>query len=254
MYSVVLMMAMTTSTPGELFPNRPHLFGVRSTGCTGTALAAPPRETFLARAPVRGLLAHVAARLHERPRGVFLASGPRSSYGCAGTTFAVPVARATGCSGGAVLVAPAGCTGGVALVQAGAVAGQPMEAGGRLIERVAVHRQLRVALRSGNLTPEQAAIAKQALDDPNIYEAAVSKVTHDLNKKQLATGTVGAFDGHILALLLKNLPAIIDAIKQILAIFGPHAFALPPVHDWQPMPVGPWGPARVVVADLRLAC
>jgi hypothetical protein len=212
---------------GEMLARRPHwVFGRRATGCAGS-------HAFSA-----GCNGAAAYR-------------QRLSYGCAGATISAPV----GCSGGSgTLAAPVA---GPALMPPAPVAA-PTALGGGFVERARVHRQLRVALRQGKLSPADAAVAQQAIDDPDVYDASVAKITRDLNKKLAASGHVGALgDGHILQLLLANLPAIIDAIKQILAIFGPHAFALPclpetcPLRSWErhPMPQPP-----PLLADYRLAC
>lgn len=235
MYSVVLMMSMTApaDVPQGVFFHR----GTRATGCAGTA-AAPPRETFLATAPVRGFFAHVKDGFAARPRG-FAVSAPRVAVGCAGSTFAAP--RATGCSGGTMTLAPV-------------TAGPQAVGAGMLLTRIAVHRQLRIALGRTydlDITTEQRAAAQKALSDPELYDALVTKVHRDLNKKLTATGHVGAIgDGHLLQILIDSLPKILAFIQELMKLLG---FALPPAHDWQPMPRGPYAPPRVVV-DYRLAC
>lgn len=216
MYSVVLMLSMTTA------PDAPQGIIFNRGGCQGQVTAV---ETVRVRVrhvvevrPIRSALVRVGeARPHLFHRRA----------GCAGTNVTV---QATGCAGA---IYKAGCVGATATAAVAPAAHQPATVGGHFIQRAAVHRVLQKALRQGKLTPEQAKVAKAALDDPDVYEAAVSKVTRDLNKSLHAKGgPVGAIgDGTLLQLLIDNLPKIIAAIKEIIVLFG---MAGP-----QPMPAGP---------------
>ncbi len=123
------------------------------------------------------------------------------------------------------------------------------------------------------LTSEQAAAARRALSDPGVYEAAVTKVTNDLAKKgrpvqrvliqrklrvalehgQAAMATVEArFDGHVLQMLIDNLPKILDAVMQIIKFIDSLGMADQPTGSL-PMPCGPNPPARAV-PQFDLAC
>lgn len=218
MYSLILMTAMSTSPaqPQGIFFNRggcSSATATASTGCSGVRATVRVRnvvETTIVR-PLATLNAnrpHVLRRLFARG-------------GCGGSAMA-----STGCSGAAVAAADCG---GVTAWVGPAPSYQPMpqvQAGGplgNLVTRAAVHRQLAKALRSDKLNASQRAVAAACLADPDLYDAAVIKVTRDLKKAKLPAsfGPVGAFgDGHILQILIDNLPAIIDAIKQIISMFS----------------------------------
>lgn len=194
MYSIVLMMATCTPTalPDMLADATKEglIFRRRGSGCEGAQAPA-------IRTPIRTLFAAVA--------GARETSNFSRGSGCSGSYSAKAVV--TGCSGGGAVV---GST----------ASGTPVMGAG-ILQRAAVHRQLRVALRQGKMSAEDAASVKQVLDDPNLYDALVTKVHKDISRTIARSPGVGAFgDGHILQLLLDNLPKILDAVKQILLLFG----------------------------------
>jgi len=272
LYSVILMVGMTAGAdvPQGLLFNR-------GTGCTGQTqtIRVRVRET-VADAPIRTAMANAVVNVNNaRPHlfGRFLARVDARTAGWAETR----AARATGCGGGVSVMRATGCAGSQASYSVtrtttytpvllstcpngacppqASVPEQPtaLALGGGFIQRAAVHRTLHKALRQGKLTPEQAAVADRALHDPDIYEAAVTKVARDLNKQmagKMGAEKVGAIgDGHLLQLLIDNLPAIINAIKQIIALFG----VADPTVEPLPMPRGPYPPPQVVV-DYWTAC
>lgn len=209
MYAILLMAAMTTAhdVPQGLFFDRSSCAGTR------TLLAAPvaPRVRLFAPTGCGG------ARF--APLATFEANRPhiiRNIFG----HFPHPFRASAGCGGGTAFVAQdcGGVT--VGLGQPTAfVAGGPL---GNLITRAAVHRTLVKALSDPSLTPGQRATASATLADPDLYDAAVIKVTRDLRKVKTPLGfNAGQFgDGHILQLLIDNLPAIIAAIEAIIKIFA----------------------------------
>lgn len=165
------------------------LFGIR----TAVRERFVQRERRLVGAtPVRNLAAFVADFLRAR-----FPFARESHY-----SRSVTVTRGT------VVVAPP-----VAVVPA-----EVAEARAGLVARIAVHRQLRVALQSDKLTSAQKKAVKRALDDPEIYSAAVKKVHSDLNKSLSRSGVTARAigDGTLLKLLLDNLPAIIEAVLRII--------------------------------------
>ena len=191
MYSILMALAMTT--PADC----PQ--AVASAGCAGTM-----------RTPVRTLW---AALPHPLLNGLH----KLRSTGCAGS------AAATSCGGSASFTTSSRT---VTRTVASATVKMPVPPvetatfGGR-IEKAAVHRQLRVALRSENVPADQRAAMHKAVNDPDVYEAAVAKVHRDLSAKAATGGPVGKIgDGALLKLIIDNLPAIIAAILQILAAFG----------------------------------
>lgn len=240
--------------------------GGRRGGCSGAqaqqqlatgrngAQAALATQTVLVQATV-GAGCNGAASAERRRLFGRLAERRHScitSSGCAGTLAAAPAQFAAECSGTRALLLPqaaAGCGGGgvalTTLAQTGPLvlgsrpttvtltpAGATNEiGGGRLVTRVGVHRQLKKALRQGDLNQDQLAFLDR---DPDAYDTAVSeahKIVLQASRNAAAPGgqpsgapapaTVGAIgDGHILQMLLANLPAIIAAIKQVLALFG----------------------------------
>lgn len=210
MYSVILLTALSTSPaqPQGLFFNRGGCSSATaaSTGCSGVG--------------VRVRVRNVVEATVRRPIATFLANRPRlfaRRGGCSG------YAASTGCSGGVAVTAQDcnGVTVGVYPAPDPAVkAGGPL---GNLVTRAAVHRQLRKALESGNLNAKQKALAAACLADPDVYDATVIKITRTLKAQKLPAGfgpvtVIG--DGHILQLLIDNLPAIIDAISQIIKLFS----------------------------------
>lgn len=203
MYSVVLMIGMTAGAPevpqGLIF-NR----GARAS-CSGSMSQATLIER---RTPIRNFFAattQAAATLVSRPRAVLVEKTVVKEK---------TVTRASGCTGGAAVSG---------MVVNAIPTDQTVEASG-LIKRVAVHRQLHKALRSGKIAPEDVPIVKRALEDPGVYEMAVTRTASMLNKDIKASGkTVSAQafgDGHLLQLLIDNLPKIIAAIKEIISLFG----------------------------------
>ena len=250
MYSLVLMMSMTApaDVPQGIIFNRPTR---ASAGCAGGSLAVRVRETVRVRdaAPLRTFAAAVN---DARPHLVARWFGARA--GCAGGTTTVVKQTTTikmSCAGVAAKLVrdePPTSTGAESLAN-------------RFLQRAAVHRTLHRALRQGTLTTAQAKVVRQVLDDPDLYEAAVTKVHRgllkDLAKDAEAKGihaqAIG--DGTLLKLLLDNLDKIIAAIKQIIEMFG---LTMPPspLDGWAPMPIGPHAPARVVPSGSRasLAC
>lgn len=234
MYSIILMASLSTAPAAPAFDTLGVLFARPRAGCAGST-AAPPRERFVASAPVRGFAVRVGERVKDRPR-FFVARehAPRASYGCAGSFAAPPPVRATGCTG-AVLMPPAAA---------------PVEVGRpHLFQRAMVHRQLRVALGRAydSGTPAQKAAAKRALEDPAVYDAAVAKVTNELNRaaKEQGAGAVGAIgEGKILDAILSRLPQILQAIEAIIKLIDGLSLAAP---GWQRMPVGPHPLPRLVV-------
>jgi hypothetical protein len=94
----------------------------------------------------------------------------------------------------------------------------PQAVGAGLIERAAIHRQLKVALRSAALTPAEKAIAENVLSDPDVYSACCV-ATHKALAKKVASqptnvvGTLG--DGHLLQLIVQNLPQLLAAFAEI---------------------------------------
>lgn len=210
MYSVILMTAMTGhDVPQGLFFNRD------ASSCAGrtTLLAAPiaPRVRLFAPTGCGGA--------HFAPLATFEANRPhviRSIFG----HLPHPFRRASaGCGGAALAQDCGGVTVGLGQATPAFVAGGPL---GNLITRAAVHRQLIKALTNPSLTPAQRAVASATLADPDLYDAAVIKVTRDLKRvKAPLTFNASAFgDGHILQLLIDNLPAIIAAIEQIIKLFA----------------------------------
>lgn len=207
MYSIVLMAAMTG---GQADVPQGLLFA--RGGCSG------PSITQTATVRVRNVVQTTVVR----PLATLCANRPH--------ILAHVFAPRSGCSG--VVTARAGCSGTVALAEPGCVAtvtfvgphDQNAKFLGERITRAAVHRQLKVALAK-DTSPKGRAL-KASLDaDPDLYDVAVIKVTRDLKRTQLPAdvdartlGVIG--DGHILQLLLDNLPAIIDAVLKIIAALG----------------------------------
>lgn len=194
---------------------------VATGGCTGARFGTPVR-TFLQAAPVRSIL-------QSRPLRTFIQEHRPHLFGH----------LRTGCGGAAVTVQRTfsyqrmpianGPTTFIPVEVAPVVAPPvvaPVEGPlGHLVERVAVYRQLRKALgmsySDSRLTPDQKDAVRKALSDPGIYDAAVVRVTHDLNARAGASGRVGKIgDGTILKLIIDNLPAIVDAIIQIIHALG----------------------------------
>ena len=186
MYSICLMMSL--AAPAQA-PS-----GILRGGCSGVFQST--RERIVVRSarpmvqPVRGLIALAVDFLRSR----LAANSVR------GVSRSVTVTRTTGPS-----------------VAIPAPEPEVMEGRGRLVTRLAVHRQLAIALRTGKLTPAQARAANAALNDRLVYEAAVRKVTNDLNRQLESTGSVRAIgDGTLLRILLDNLPMLIEAILRII--------------------------------------
>jgi hypothetical protein len=129
--------------------------------------------------------------------------------------------RALGCAGGSAATANVQTSVNITTSADGGVTTSEAAALGDRLTRAAVHRQLRVALRSQTLTPEQAIIAQKALANSDVYEYAVSKIHLDLRNKAAVEGvTIQKFgDGAILKMLLDNLPQIIQALTEILKLF-----------------------------------
>ena len=188
MYSVILMMAATTAqdVPQGVFLNRG--------GCTGVTVGTPVRT---AAALVRGTLATVRTKVAERPR--LLLTRTTGGVGCAGTTARVSTTTTT-------------------VVQRLPVAavGSPSVAFVGPVRKAIVAKQLRKALEQSS-----SPTAKKALADPDVFDAAVAKVTREMHKAAVRAGAVGVIgDGTILQKILDNLPAILAAIKQIIDLFG----------------------------------
>lgn len=228
MYSLILLASLTTSADNAnyVFPRaRAVVAAAASGGCSGRqlgdrAVELARKATVTVQANRPHLFARVAAAAKAAPKA-----------GCVGgsvtsTTVTKTVTKTT--------VAPA-------------PAPAPVAASG-LLQRAAVHRTLHKALRQGKLTPAQAAVAKRALEDPEIYSAAVRKVTTDLNKliakRGMSAAAIG--DGTLLRLLLDNLDAIIAAIIKIIDALS--------MSDFQPMPAGPYPPAHAMPPLTWLAC
>ena len=136
---------------------------------------------------------------------------------------------ATGCGGGQAMAT--GCSGGTAFAQTMVtrtvtstvgVAPKATVGAGGFIERHAVHRVLKRALRDPSLTPDQRAAGEKLINDPDAYDAAVSKIHRDLaNGRVGAAGPVGKIgDGTLLKLILDNLPQIMAVVMAILKAFG----------------------------------
>lgn len=165
-----------------------------------------------------GIRQAVAVRTHERTilRERFAA---RASAGCSGSfrpLAAVAAWLAPAYRSRSVTVAR-----GEAAVTAATVNPPGMEARLGLVARVAVHRQLRIALQSERLTPTQMATARKALADPEVYSAVVGKIARDMNKQLASRGEVRAIgDGTLLRLLLDNIDEIIRLIETIWRLFG----------------------------------
>lgn len=231
MYSVILMAGAMTAQeiPQGIFFDRAGCSGARTAaaaGCSGGrqlfAVQREPRVRLFAPTGCGGAtFAPLATFNANRPhiiRNIFSHfPHPFRSAGCGGGGGGfIPQAAAADCGG----------------VTVGLAAGPPLKPGelralGERIQRVAVHRMLARALREGTLTPAQKATAAACLADPELYSMAVRKVTTDLQRSKLSPEmelTLGRFgvlgDGHILQILIDNLPQIIAAIEQIIKMFA----------------------------------
>ncbi len=249
--SIAAMLALNSfAAAGNCDGNNAN-FGARFVG-TVAAVRESAAERLAGRREHRAEVrdAHAAARLEAHAKA-------KAGTGCSGGGFSqvqtvttrtvvkVPPPRSTSCSGGTF--------GTVAVVPAPEAPPALMEAGP--VQRIIVHRQLHKALRQGNLSPADAAMVEKVIANPKLYDKSVDAATKIIRGKHAAAapGTMQALgDGHILQMLLQNLPAIIDAIKQILALFAA-ADNAPAVPGWLPMPAGP--PAPVIrVPAYSLAC
>src|SRR5262249_25547463 len=160
-YSVILLAGMTAGAevPQGIFFNRE-----RASGCAGATATVRVRITEAVQERPHRFAAWLDHRREVHAERVELRSRSRAT-GCAGTpmTFAAPPPiRVTGCAGSTM----------------GAISGPgaPVATGTgfHTIQRIAVHRQLRIALGRTydvNITPEQRTAAQRALADPEIYEA-----------------------------------------------------------------------------------
>lgn len=254
MYSVILLASLTApaEVPAGIFFDRPPL-GARA-GCTGATATvrvrvreARPVQALAARQPLRIALRSAGcagASFAARERFVFRARAHSSSHGCAGATFAPK--PALGCSGGTVTLLgaaplhPAVLMPGTAPPPAAAPAPEPLTAGP--LQRIRVHRALNKALRQGDMTPEQASDVVKVLRNPRAYDKLVDHVHAELHRSMAGTRTSPAMqaigDGHIIDMILSRLPAILEAIKSILAMFS-LAAPVPTSAPWLPMPPGP---------------
>jgi hypothetical protein len=170
--------------------------------------------------------ANRAARAEHRNAAKAGCTGAFAANNCA-----VVATVSTGCNGGTgFAVMPKGSKQTVLIVPTVNIAPTPMplppatdKMGAGFIQRAMVHRQLNKALRRGTLSPEDKANAERVMADAGLYEKAVDASTKIIAKAH-ASGpqpTVGALgDGHILQMLVDNLPAILAAIKTIIAMFG----------------------------------
>ena len=218
MNSIVLMLAMTTAgdVPSGIFFHRGSgcngATAMASTGCSGgraTLRAIVESRPHLIRAVIEARPHVLRNILDNRPH---LLARAFAGTGCSGGQ-----AMATGCSGGTAFAQTT-----VTRTVTMGVAPQATVGAGGFIERHAVHRVLKRALRDPSLTPDQRAAGEKLINDPDAYDAAVSKIHRDLaNGRVGSAGPVGKIgDGTLLKLILDNLPQIMAVVMAILKAFG----------------------------------
>lgn len=156
--------------------------------------------------PVRNAVQGLGERIKNRPHLALV-----HNVGCSAAQ------RATGCNGSTTVSMSTSVTQKLPV----AVVGSPSVAtvnsfGAGPLTRLRTKRLLKTALESAK--GDQKVLAKLALDDPDVMSALSVKVHQDLSKQTVGFAAFG--DGHWLKLFIDNLPAIIDAIKQIKVILG----------------------------------